>query len=450
MEITRMLIEITANDGDNSTALRKALDRIAANGGGRLRLLPGLHLSSSLRLPSGLSLEIPEGAILKALPALDAMDAVQSPVPSRMDVVPWRAFLYAIGARNLTIRGNGTIDGSGDAACFQDGIENSPNRPYGLHLIDCRTIHIHGITLRNSGFWMQRYFACRDLHIAGISVFNHANKNNDGLDIDSCEHVRVDDCRIDSSDDALCIKSEGAQPARDIRIRNCTLSTHASAFKLGTGSVGGFDDITASGLRIVPSAATTMHHPLALPGGLSGIDLATVDGGSMRRIRIEDVEMEGLQNPIFLRLGMRGSRSVARQGYGGGEDERQGVAAGADDGVDRSASIGRIEDIHLGQICGRNLGPHPVILCGLPGHPMRRISMKSIELSFSRAGSVQDLIPPADWNDSGYPMALMFGSQLPAYGLVTRFVHDLRLQKIALHAAPGEPRPERYRAPEPH
>lgn len=438
-----MLIEIQPGSDENTAALRKALKQIDRARGGTLRLLPGLHLSASLEFPSGLRLEICEGAILKALPEVVAMQAVPSPIPSRMDVVPWKTFLYAVNANNITLCGHGTIDGSGDAYCFQDGIENSPERPYGFHCIGSKRIRVENIHFKNSGFWMQRYFACQDVQISGITVYNHANKNNDGLDIDSSQNVVIENCRIDSSDDALCIKSEGKLPARNIRVENCTLSTHASAFKLGTGSVGGFEDITANDLRIIPSEAKEMRHPLGLSSGLSGIDLATVDGGAMRHVRIENVEMEGLQNPIFIRLGQRSSRSVALQGYGDGEDALQGVAASAND---TEEGVGSIEDIYLHNIRGHDLGPYPIILCGVPAKPLRNIRLEKIDLVFARPGKTEDLNTPKDWNDRGYPMAPMFGTALPAYGLFTRHAQDSHYRELSFVPAQEEPRPEQSTA----
>jgi len=432
-----MILQISPSQSDKTNAIRDALNRVEQRGGGTVRLLPGLHLSASLRLPSGLTLEICEGATLKALPRLEAMEAVRSPVASRMDVVPWRCFLYAIEARKLTICGGGTIDGSGDAECFRDGIENSPNRPYGFHCIGCHDVSVNSIQWRNSGFWMQRYFNCSKVRISGITVFNHANKNNDGLDIDSCKDVVVEDSDIDSSDDALCIKSEGQAPAENIWVRRCRLSSHASAIKLGTGSIGGFRAIEFEDCQIVPSKAEEMHHPLGLPGGLSAIDLAVVDGGRMENIHIQNIEMEGSQNPIFLRLGLRGSRSVALQGYGDGEDALQGVRSGT---TDIAPSKSSIESITFENIRGKNLGPYPIILCGCPGHPLRNIILRDIDLHFSRAGNTNDLKAPKEWNDKGYPMAAMFGTHLPAYGLFTRCIENLRQEGLRLHPAESEPR----------
>jgi len=54
---------------------------------------------------------------------------------------------------------------------------------------------VENLTLRNSAFWMQRYFSCDHVRLSGLTVWNHANLNNDGLDIDSSQNVLVSHCR---------------------------------------------------------------------------------------------------------------------------------------------------------------------------------------------------------------------------------------------------------------
>ena len=62
-------------------------------------------------------------------------------------------------------------------------------RPHLLRFIQSQDILVRGITLRNSGCWMQHYLACDRLMIDGIKVYNRNNYNNDALDIDGCHEV---------------------------------------------------------------------------------------------------------------------------------------------------------------------------------------------------------------------------------------------------------------------
>jgi hypothetical protein len=437
-------LEISPTPAIATETLQAAIEQATSTGGGTVRLLPGLHLSGTLHLKSGLTLEIPPGATLKAVADPEAMLAMQSSVISRMDTVPWKAFLHADGQSNIRVCGGGTIDGSGDEKCFLDGVENSPNRPYGLHFVACRNVTVENLSLRNSAFWMQRYFSCDGVRVHGLNVWNHANKNNDGIDIDSSCNVIVSDCQIDASDDALCIKSEGELPARNITVTNCLLSTHASAIKTGTGSVGGFENITISNIVIRKSASTVMKHPSKRWGGLTGLDLATTDGGAFRNVIISNVTMEELDNPILVRLGNRLSGNVARQGYGGDGDTHQGVK---DDGkAARVTGVPIYEDLIIANVIARNVGPWPVVVAGHEGAPVQRVTLRDVTIHCKRPGTQEDLDTPPNWEAKGYPGRGMFGTHLPAYGLATAFTEDLVVENFRAIPAEGEVRPARFDA----
>jgi polygalacturonase len=71
---------------------------------------------------------------------------------------------------------------------------------------------------------MQDYLGCDGVLISGIRVVNHANINNDGLDVDS-RNVRIADCDIDSDDDAICLKSYLRNSACEIvTVSSCVVS----------------------------------------------------------------------------------------------------------------------------------------------------------------------------------------------------------------------------------
>ncbi|MGC9341753.1 MAG: glycosyl hydrolase family 28 protein [Bacteroidales bacterium] len=114
------------------------------------------------------------------------------------------------------------------------------DRPFSVRIISCRNIIIKEITFQNSAKWMQHYLNCDYLQIEGIEVFNHVNRNNDGLDIGGCRNVVVSNCIIDIEDVALCLKSSGPNTCEYFTISNCILRSNCNAFILGTESIGGF------------------------------------------------------------------------------------------------------------------------------------------------------------------------------------------------------------------
>lgn len=216
-----------------------------------------------------------------------------------------KALIFAHRQRNISITGKGTVDGRGHF--FWPNTDRKPdryfNRPYGLLIVECTNVKVQGIHLRNSAYWMQHYMGCDQLRIEDIQVYNHANQNNDGMDIDGCSRVHIARVKIDSDDDALCFKSLSPRPCSKVRVKNVTLSSHCNAFKLGTESVGGFIDFKAKNVRIIPSADTLPHFGNRYGDG--GIALQIVDGGTMQAIRLRRFEIEGPRSPLSIRLGNR-------------------------------------------------------------------------------------------------------------------------------------------------
>lgn len=415
---------------DNTLAIQKAIDVQHSKGGGEVRLVSGVYLSGTIHLKSNVTFIIEKNATLKAIPDASAFPLIQGQVPSRMDRVPWKSFIRAESQENITIKGGGVIDGSGDAACFQDNLPDSPNRPYGLLFIACQNVVVEDLSLKSSAFWMQRYFQCKDVRISNLNVFNHVNKNNDGLDIDSSENVIVRNCIIDSSDDALVIKSESEFPAKNIQVYDCELATHASAIKLGTASIGGFEDIIFSNITIRKSKADTVHHPLNFENGMTGIDLAAVDGGEMKRISISNIKMEGLENPIHIKLGNRLSKDIHSNANKAGAEPLS------------QTKVSKIEDIIISGVEAQNGGPYPIVIAGFEGNSIKNVTLKDITIKPNVAGNEASQNSEINWNHRGYPFILSFNSQMPAYGIVSYHTEGLRIENFNAIPALGEKRPK--------
>ena len=415
-----------ADGKTNSTvAIQKAINLCSNNGGGQVELSKGTYLSGTLELKSDVSLYIAYGSTLKAIPDTSAFKRIKSSVVSRMDLVPWKAFIYADSQENIRICGGGTFDGSGGETCFQNNITDSPERPYGLFLINCSNVIVESLNMIHSAFWMQRYFNCTGVRVSHLNVFNHSNKNNDAIDIDSSNDVVVSDCIFDSSDDAITIKSEGNNPSKNIVITNCIASSHASAVKFGTASVGGFENIIISNIVIRRSKSKTMHHPHKVWGGLTGIDIASTDGGELRKILISNITMEDVLNPIHLRLGNRLD----------GEKPKFKSILGKD-------SIKFVfEDVTISNVIARNVGPMPVVVAGFEGHLVKRVMLKDITIHSGTAGTEKDITKAPNWIATGYPGRYMYKTNLPAYGLISNFTEDLKIENFRAFPAIGESRP---------
>lgn len=391
--------------GDGRTldtkALQSAIDACAQSGGGTVLLPAGRYLTGTLFLRSRVTLHLAAGAVLLGSTTLADYPVTVAKLRSYTDNYTDKSLLYGEDLDDVAIEGAGTIDGQGKAFSGPYKV-----RPYTLRLVNSRRIRIRDIAFRDSPMWVQHYLACDDLVIRGITVRSRANSNNDGIDIDACSRVRISDCDIDSGDDALVLKSTLARPCRQVVVTNCVLSSHCNAFKLGTESNGGCEDILFSNSTIADTR-------------LSGIALECVDGGRLERIQVADITMNGVGAPLFLRLGDRGRPFLA-----GGDHQPPGT----------------MRRILIRDIQATRASAIGCALSGIPGHPIEEVTLENLHLEFEGGGKPAH--PPAAVPELAgqYPEHWMFGA-LPAFGLYCRHMRGLRLRNVRLTTTQPDERP---------
>ena len=394
----------------NTLYIQQAIDHCAEEGGGRVVIVPGTFLTGTLVLRSHVELHVSQGAIL--LGSTDPCDYPEMVTGYRFYGDDWvkQSLIFGSDLENISITGRGVIDGQG--AAFKVITRKKPdryrNRPYLIRFTECNGVKVKDVTMQNSAMWMQHYLACENLLVENIRVYNHCNKNNDMIDIDGCRDVIITGCTGDTDDDALTLKSTSPRACENITISNCVLSSHCNAIKFGTESTGGFKNITLTNCRVKPSAKQEVIY--GFPGGISGISLEVVDGGIMDGVTISDVQIDGPEVPIFIRLGNR-----ARPYMEGLENPQTGV----------------LQNIHLENIVIRNAGKTGCSVTGMEGFPARNISLHQItmELQGGMDDSGDDLDVPEKAED--YPEATMFGV-LPASVLYMRHLENIDLSDISV------------------
>ncbi len=408
------------NDQTDCTAAIQAAIDSASRTGGRVVFPTGIFLSSTVYLKSNITVELTQNAVWKGIPDPAAYPDQTPSHPSRLDIYSRKAMIYADGVENVVLEGTGTFYPQGEHPIFQDSTADSPMRPYGIWMVGCRNVIVRDWFMTQSAYWMQRYLHCQRLRLSGLRVYNHANLNNDGIDIDGCQDVIVSDCDVDSSDDALCFKSEGGWDTRDVVVNNCLLSSHATAFKLGTGSVGGFQRMTISNLVIKQSRAPEIRHPLQVPGGLAGIDIMTVDGGVVEDILIQNVVMDSVETPLFIRLGGR---------------------LGTPTPDTPKKSPGQINNVRIQQVTARHARQVSSHITGIPGHPVGSVTLSDILIEVQGGGTAADTSLIVPENINYYPYNRIFGVNLPSYGLYARHIRDLTLENVVFRVLGEEVRP---------
>ncbi|RYY48130.1 MAG: glycoside hydrolase family 28 protein [Chitinophagaceae bacterium] len=124
-------------------------------------------------------------------------------------------------------------------------------RPNLVVLTKCDRILLQGVTFQNSPAWCLHPLMSTNITIQNISVKNPwFAQNGDGLDIESCRYVLVENSVFDVGDDGICIKSgrdeEGRKrgmPTEDVIIRHCTVYNSHGGFVIGSEMSGGARNI---------------------------------------------------------------------------------------------------------------------------------------------------------------------------------------------------------------
>jgi len=299
----------------STAAISKAIAVCFKNGGGRVIIPAGKFKSGTITLKSNVELHLERGALLYASTNQKDIPQQQRPVfRSQKDQGGWFALIYAEGAHNIAITGDGVIDGQCARQKPRAGLQQGGDldgRPRNILFISCSDITIKDITMLNAGIWNQHYLNCEDVIVDRIKVNNHANRNNDGIDIDGCRRFVLSNSIIDSDDDAIVLKSTGLAGCADVVINNCIVSSFTNAIKCGTESTGGFKNINISNCVVKPSKSSLPPVFGRTNIGITGISLEIVDGGVMDGIHVDNIVIEKTECPIYVRLANRARKYIA-------------------------------------------------------------------------------------------------------------------------------------------
>ena len=410
-----------SGDRLSTHAIQAAIDSAAQRGGGTVRLAHGDYVSGTLDLRSNTRLEVAKGARLLGSTNLADYPARLAARHTMMDVVTGvtQSLIFAQGCTNIGLAGDGLIDGRGSRQNFpgDESITGLPGRPFLIRVLDCHGVHVRGLRLKDSAAWMQNYLACENVLIERIHVENQANFNNDGLDIDGCRGVIVRNCFINSEDDGICFKGSSERPTEHVLIENCSVYSSSNALKFGTDSEAPFRRVLARNLELGGPAA--QMRALRRRPAESGISWESVDGTTVEDILATDINIVRAQSPLFLRLGDRGRTHPGKP----------------------RPRAGKLRRLVYERISGDDDGPRGSYFVGLPSQPIEDVVIRDLRLKVNSGREIPpDQRTVAEF-EGVYPDAAMIGGETPAYGLWTRHVRNLTLQRVAFVPTSPDPRP---------
>jgi polygalacturonase len=283
----------------NTSSINAAIDACSKKGGGVVVIPAGQWLTGPVVLKSNVNLHLKRNALLQFTD-----DFSQYPLTEGnwegLPAVRNQSPLSAVGAENIAITGFGIIDGNGDAwrmvkrekltesqwkrltesggmqsddkktwypteKSFKGSQTKEPGvlkngktakdfeeikdflRPNLLVFTRCKRVLLEGVTFQNSPAWCVHPLMCENLTVRNINVKNPwYAQNGDGIDIESCKNVLLENSVFDVGDDGICIKSgrdeEGRKrnmPTENVIVRNCVVYHAHGGFVIGSEMSGG-------------------------------------------------------------------------------------------------------------------------------------------------------------------------------------------------------------------
>jgi polygalacturonase len=287
--------------GDGTTldtaALQAAIDACARDQGGMVLVPAGTFVIGTTELKSNVTLHIAAGGKL-----LGSADGKQY---HNIDAIPLHgdstledgncSLLFAVNAENVSIEGQGTIDGQG--AQFHSAVRGTPppsgrggaQRPYHLLFHRCRNLTVRDIFLLSSAFHSVRVIQSSYVKMEGLHIHNRVNGNNDGFHFISCERVHVHACDIECQDDACALFGS----CKWITVSDCSFSTRWSVFRFGGGVA---ENIAVSNCLIYETTGC----PIKMRCGPSS---------RFENMSFSNLVMDRVTGPISLNLGPRQRRN---------------------------------------------------------------------------------------------------------------------------------------------
>lgn len=432
--IPQRLVALTdfGADGTGSTlctdAFAKAIDALSKQGGGHLVVPQGVWLTGPIVLKSNIDLNLQKGAVI-----LFAADENLYPLINTsfegLDTRRCQSPISANGATNISITGEGVIDGNGQywrpvkkskvteshwkrlmetpgsmemkkdywvpsegyAMGEQGANMNVPNaqteeewqavkrflRPVMISLVSCKNVLLHGVIFQNSPAWNLHPLMCENIIIDNVLVRNPAfAQNGDALDLESCKNALIVNSRFDAGDDGICIKSgkdkDGrlrGKPCENVVVDGCTVFAGHGGFVVGSEMSGGVKNISVRDCQFVGTDVGLRFKSTRGRGGV--VENIFIDGISM-----SDITTYAITFNMYY-----GGKSVSEAlAEGDNKKEVKKLPVNEETPIFRNIDIRNIVCYHAGFAMEFN---------GLPEMPINGINLENIRISAKHDATFQ-------------------------------------------------------------
>ncbi len=426
----------------NTEAIQQAIDACSKAGGGTVTIEGGIYISGTILLKDNVNLHVAENSTLMA--SINPNDFYSiDPFIDATGQYRGQCLVGAADVKNISITGKGIIDGQGKMFTPQNakktlkklGLKEKKedfsgliakdnnyvnknirysNRPFLVRLVRVTNSKLKDITLRQPAAWTLHFFQCNTFEVDGIEIYSKANRNNDGIDIDSSTNGMIKNSLVNSDDDAICFKATSPLATKNVTVQDCKLSSGWGAIKFGTESMGNFEDITVKNCHIFDTR-----------GG--GIKILSADGANAKNILIDNINMVDVEMPIFIRLCER------RLTYRGAEQLQTGSITNVTISNIKAVSRKK-EDLRMFPTVG-------FYFSGTPNHKLGTINLENIDITLPGGGTEEDSKVVVPENVTQYPEFTMLGIT-PAYGMYARHISNLTTKNISFKVTSKDAREE--------
>jgi len=389
---------------DNSVFFTTALKTLKETGGGILRIGNGVWRTGPIEIFSGITVSLDEGAVLSFIPEPERYN----PVWTRWEGLECYAMhpcIFAAEQENITITGKGVLDGGGGRwwdtlrekrhlnqqepqtpqelalAALNRGYETQQSggggrkmqflRPPLVQFLNCSKIRLEGVTLQNSPFWTLHPLYCRDVVISGLTIKNPFDApNTDGMDIDSCEDVLIENCMVSVGDDGIVLKSGSGEdgirvgkPCRRITVRNCMIEDGHGGIVIGSETAAGVYEV--------------LIEDCLFRGTDRGIRIKTRRGrgGKIHDLEFRNLTMENNLCPVAINMFYRPGAAIT-DGYF------------TQSALPVNAATPSIKNIRISDIRASGCRASAGFIAGLPESPVENVVINRCEFSTDERSGV--------------------------------------------------------------
>jgi polygalacturonase len=414
----------------NTKVFADAIDAVSKKGGGKVIIPAGIWLTGPIILKSNIEMHTETGALIKFSTNKDLYPIIETSFEG-LNTFRCISPIYGKNLHDVAFTGNGVWDGSGEvwrmvkknkltdeqwkAFVSSGGVLNDKKvswypseqyklasegadqnvrsdlktkqdfekirdflRPVMISIQNSKRVLLDGPVFQNSPAWNIHPLMIEDLIIRNVTVRNPwFSQNGDGLDVESCKNVLVENSSFDVGDDAICIKSgkdkdgrDRAIPCENIIIRNNIVFHGHGGVTVGSEMSSGVKNMHVSNCTFIGTDVGLRFKSTRGRGGI------------VENIYISDIMMQDIP-----------SQAISFDLYYGGKSIAETLAEG---GNKKSSEIVPVteETPQFKNILMKNIivngAQQAVFLQGLPEMQLKNIEITNLTVKADKGFTIID------------------------------------------------------------